>query len=238
MECHHNKIAMKSLYSILDVPQTASYVDIQYATKRALSAITDEKISANPELKNRLIAIQEAHRVLSSETLRAEYDKKLQPQVVYQPIYSPEPEAINWKRWVFILLGLMLLMAYHFNKVQKEKNAVENALRDKARLDQQIAIQRRAEAEAARKPAEEFQQEQRRLAWEREKAIRAAQNLSFSVDRGRPPPSYNQPRQQDQIRYEDLQKERRMREEAEILKYKEKKMLYDLCMQRYNRPDC
>lgn len=86
----------QNLYEILKVPSDASEADIQHATDQ-LTQLYQEQAENNPQARQWLEEVQEAHKILSSPYRRNAYDISLEEQKLEHQLKADEEKKIpSW----------------------------------------------------------------------------------------------------------------------------------------------
>ena len=155
---------MKSAYAILRVPITADDAAIRQAYEVAAKHYPREILIENPSLTEDLREINEAYKILSSQSLRQLHDRKLIAAVrsagmrtAYPPVAA---EPGKWGMFQIMLIALIAMFAIgaYYAQVRDESRkaqlAYELALKRKAAEDAEKAAEEQAAAEAARAVAD------------------------------------------------------------------------------------
>lgn len=245
-------MTIKTLYTVLGLPPTAYAEDIEDAYSRLKLQYPKEKLEADEHARARFLAIQQAYDTLGNPDARAAYDQKLAKAGIRTgaQAYTAEAGGHGWlSTRNVIIVGLTLILisgmwVYHAReKAREERETVERLLRmAEEEKRRQVELQEREEA---RRQAR-IEESQQRQAEARERQFRLdAERLGRQSSMEQ----QNAQRQADLQRRQELQQielrqrqEQAARQQADLAAQRrlqeEKRQLRELCMRRYNRPDC
>lgn len=245
-------MTVKTLYSVLGVAPSVYPEEIEDAFDRLKLQYPKAKLDADENARLRFLAAQQAYETLSNPDARALYDKKLAKAgiKVNTQAYAAEDGNTGWiSTRNIIVAGLILVLisgmwVYHARqKAREERETVERLLRlaeDEKRRKGELQ-----EAAEARRQAG-FEQSQQRQVEARERQLRQeGERLGRQVSAEQ---QHAERRAEAQRRQEQHAIDQRQRQEqaarrqteydAQRRLQEEKRQLRELCMKRYNRPDC
>jgi curved DNA-binding protein CbpA len=246
---------MKTLYSLLGVAPTVSAEELTRAFLRLKSAYPAERLGADDNARIQFQGIEQAYKTLSSEASRQMYDARLaKVGMKTAPAGIDDLPAGNplFGTRNLVIIGLIVVvlagmwMFQSRERTRMEKELIEKALRIAEEEKKQQAEMREAE-EARRQSNFEAQKKReeenraRQFQREAQDAVRSSQYSSReSINLQRQAES--QSRQEEYARAQreraDQDAKRQAQFEAERRLANEKRLLREMCMQRYNRPDC
>lgn len=245
-------MTIKTLYSVLGLASSAYQQDIEEAFNRVKLQYPKAKLDADENARIRFLAAQQAYETLSNPDARALYDQKLAKAgiKVNTQAYAVEDGDAGWfSTRNIIVAGLILILisgmwVYHARqKAREERETVERLLR-LAEEEKRRHGELQASEEARRQAG--FENAQQRQIAERERQLRLeAERLGrqVSAEQQNAERRAEAQRRQEQYAIEQRQRQeqsaRRQAEyDAQRRLQEEKRQLRELCMKRYNRPDC
>ena len=172
-----------NLYELLEVNETASHEAIVASYQRLRAALNERLAESNDDVSNRLIAIREAHAILSNPDQRRRYDEKLAIKTSTDLDAVSPPRLIP--RWL-IVAALIVFSGVWYAKYQSDKEKMRLE-REQAR-EAAAAMALEAEAKKAREERlaleaanrQRLQQESLER-YERERAIAYGNQVSRDV---------------------------------------------------------
>lgn len=245
-------MTVKTLYSVLGVTPSVYPEEIDDAFDRLKLQYPKAKLDADENARVRFLAAQQAYETLSNPDARALYDKKLAKAgiKVNTQAYAIEEGNTGWlSTRNIIVAGLILILisgmwVYHARqKAREERETVERVLR-LAEEEKRRQAELQTAAEARRQVG--FEQSQQRQVEARERQLRQeGERLGRQVSAEQ---QHAERRAETQRRQEQHAIDQRQRQEhaarrqteydAQRRLQEEKRQLRELCMKRYNRPDC
>lgn len=241
---------MKTLYAVLGVEPDADQGDLENAFLRLKARYPQAKLDADETARIQFQGISQAYKTLSNPDTRAAYDKRLASVGVRTSNAAVAEEAGGWMSTRnFVVAGVVVLLVacmWFYNQREQarvQKDIAERAMRlaeeEKKRQDEQReAEEQRRQAQAAFSQQRQDEQRERQLRAEAAASIRDAQYQSGQAERqAMAAQRQQQYDQQNRDRQEQADKQRAAYE-AERRLQNEKQQLRNMCMQRYNRPDC
>ena len=191
----------KSLYDILGLPFDAPQEDIDIAARRLLGVL--ESRTSLGGLDVQLIAVKEAHQVLSNPQTRAAYDLRIQAQAgAFQssPLddfrYNDEPAQSNafWEAVkpmlmsgrALIALSILIAVCVYSYSIQQHRKAVVTVV-ERAHMSarDKVELQELRQELGGRLSPEELAAEQERRAEEEKRLELARQQQQFSSNLAR-----------------------------------------------------
>ncbi|MCX7139830.1 MAG: DnaJ domain-containing protein [Proteobacteria bacterium] len=256
-------MTVKTLYSVLGVPSSAFPDDIEDAFNRLKLQFPKDKLEADEDTRVRFLALQQAYETLSNPDARAVYDQKLAKAGVKidRPFYETDGDGHGWiSTRNIIVAGIILILisgmwVYHARqKAREEKETVERLLRmAEEEKRRQAELQERDEArrqaineESQRRQAEardhQFRNESLRVGRQASIEQQNAQRQAEYQRRQEQQLAEQKQRQEQQRLDQKLRQEQLARQQEEMQALRrlqdEKRQLRELCLKRYNRPDC
>ncbi len=241
---------MDSAYKVLGVPGNATSEEINQALQKALLHYNHAKLAQDSDAIARVLAIREAHKILSNSDMRAAHDRKLlsyvnrprsAPKIVMEAV--PPPWYTN-----FLYVGALLVLSmfaiggYMAHARDKARAAAEATLLAEKKLAAETLARedeerKRTEERRARQQAEDKAREQQ-MAADASNSLRSAMIAESQV-------------QSDMRRKEDALQRDKQRRESEA-KSEERQRVYEaqrrlaadqqrireLCYQQYRRTQC
>lgn len=245
---------MKSAYSVLGLPGNASNADIDEALARAASHYSRERMAADPSVVDKLAEIRDAHKLLSNPEMRSAHDRKLSASAgspptssSRRPVMMMEPAAPPWYTRPMVLLALTVVVMFAIGSYMSNKR--DQQRKETAALE---LAQKKIEAEeTARAVAEQNRKDNLRAnadaqAQAREQQLRNestyAANRAASNDRQL---QSQMSRQADNDRRDAERREQQAKSEerqrvadARRAVMADQARLRELCMRRYQTPNC
>jgi curved DNA-binding protein CbpA len=241
---------MKTLYAVLGVEPDADQGDLENAFLRLKARYPQAKLEADENLRIQFQGISQAYKTLSNPDTRAAYDKRLASVGVRNVSASATADDGGWMSTRnFVVAGVVVLLVacmWFYNQREQtriQKDIAERAMRlaeeEKKRQDEQReADEQRRQAMANASQQRQDEQRERQLRAEAAASIRDAQYQSRQAEsQAMAAQRQQQYEQQNRERQEQADKQRAAYE-AERRLQNEKQQLRNMCMQRYNRPDC
>lgn len=245
-------MTVKTLYSVLGLESSAYPEDIEDAFNRLKLQYPKAKLDADETARMRFQAAQQAYETLSNPDARALYDQKLAKAgiKVSTQAYVVDDDGSGWiSTRNIIVAGLILILisgmwVYHARqKAREERETAERVLR-LAEEEKRRQAELQAQEEARRQTS--FEQSQQRQAEARERQFRLESERlgrQVSIEQQNAQRQADAQRRQEQYAIEQRQRQeqaakRQVEYEAQRRLQEEKRQLRELCMKRYNRPDC
>jgi curved DNA-binding protein CbpA len=245
-------MTIKTLYSVLGLASSAYPGDIEEAFNRLKLQYPKGKLEADENARARFLALEQAYETLSNPDTRAIYDHKLARAgvKVNTSAYAVEDGKTGWiSTRNIIVAGVILILisgmwVYHARqKAREERETVERLLR-LAEEEKRRQAELQASEEARRQASFESSQQRQIEARERQhrlEAERIGRQMSAEQQNAERR-AEAQRRQEQQARELKERQELQARHQAEASAQRrlqdEKRQLRELCMKRYNRPDC
>lgn len=245
-------MAIKTLYSVLGLASSAYPEDIEEAFHHLKLQYPQAKLDADENARIRFQAVQQAYETLRNPDARALYDQKLAKAgiKVNTQAYAAEDGATGWiSTRNIIVAGLILILisgmwVYHARqKAREERETVERLLRlaeEEKRRHGELQAREEERRQAGFESAQQRQIEarERQLRMEGERLGRQVSSEQQNAERR----AEAQRRQEQYAAEQRLRQEQSARQQAEYNAQRrlqeEKRQLRELCMKRYNRPDC
>ena len=242
---------MKTLYAVLGVEPDADQDDLENAFLRLKSRYPQAKLDADESLRIQFQGIAQAYKTLSNPATRAMYDKRLASagvrNVSSAAVGGDGPAWLATRNIVIAAVVVVLIACMWFynsrEQARVQREVAERAQRladeEKARENERReAEEQRRQMQAAMSEQRQADQRERQMRMEAERSIRDAQYQSnVAESRVRSAQREEQYEQQRRERQEQADKQRAAYE-AERRIQNDKQQLRNMCMQRYNRPDC
>lgn len=243
----------KTLYDVLEVSPSANTDVIQAAYHRIRDRFQARAAQGDEDALNQLKLAREAAAVLTHAERRARYDADRRAAIAAASRPLPmtaeeEQSAFRGRRAWLIGLAIVGLLAY--GMYVRERGITERTrvfldtqrelVNQQQSLEQQRieAAERRNEGYAVRSTQTDDERQRR---YERERFEQEARRIkdqqAMELARAEQARRVEAARHQASEREAEYQRERQARE-AERTAAREKAQLRDICLQRYNRPDC
>lgn len=241
---------MDSAYNVLGVPGNATPEEIDQALQKALQHYNHAKLAEDSAAIARVLAIREAHKILSNSDMRAAHDRKLLSYVNRQRQATAIAMEAVPPAWYTkpLVLGTVLVVAMF------AAGSYMNYQRTKARAAQEAAAheEKRLEAEALAKAEAQNRQAEERKAWElsqdkareRQMAAEASASLRTAM-MAESSAQADMRRKADAAEREKLRSEadaknedRRRTYEAQRRVAADQQRIRELCYQQYRTPNC
>ena len=203
----------KSLYTILGVRPDASSDQIERAYAELLHQLKDGA-EANPggDARVRLIAVKEAHTVLSNPVSRQLYNQKLfAPQTVGAVPEKVIEPSNSWSIVKLLVIGSIVIAAvwiYNHNAIEKEKLRIQHEkqiIETQVKLEQEHREQQAANQQAQLERRQQYEAEARERDL-RDQALRESRELDYRLRQ-------NAREQQNQQQREAREKQQAAREQ-------------------------
>jgi curved DNA-binding protein CbpA len=245
---------MKSAYAVLGLPGNASNTDIDEALSRATAHYSRERLAADPSLMDKLAEIRDAHKLLSNAEMRSAHDRKLSASAGTppaapnrRPVVAMEAASPPWYTRPMVLLALTVVVmfaigSYMTNKRDQQRKEIAALELAKKKIEADEAA--RAEAEQSRKDAMRANADAQAQARERQLRNEGtyAANRAASDDRQL---QSQMSRQADNDRREAERKEQQAKADerqrvadARRAVMADQARLREICMRRYQTPNC
>ncbi len=241
---------MDSAYKVLGVPGNATSEEINQALQKALHHYSHAKLAQDSDAVARVLAIREAHKILSNNDMRAAHDRKLlsyvnkprsTPRIVMEAVPAPWYTNVFYLG-VLLVLSMFAIGGYMAHARDKARAAAEATLLE----EKKIAAEALAREEEERKRAEDrrARQQSEDKAREQQMAAEASNSLRSAM-------IAESQAQSDMRRKEETLQRDKQRRESEA-KSEERQRIYDaqrrlaadqqrireLCYQQYRRTQC
>ncbi len=245
---------MKSAYSTLGIPGNASVADIEAAYLQATAHYSHERLGNDPAAADKLLEIREANKLLSNPELRAAHDRKLAAAVAVQTTRASQRERLPMEdatpAWYTRPMVLMALVAVTLFAMGSYMSYSREQTR-KAIAATELAQKKLEAEEAARADAERLriENEKARVLAAQQRQEQQARNLS-SFDAGRAAVvdlaqqsmadrRIESDRREAQRKEQQAASEERQRvAESRRIVMADQARLRELCMRRYQTPNC
>jgi curved DNA-binding protein CbpA len=155
----------KTLYSVLEVSNTASTEVIHAAHERLKALLAPKAATGDEAARIRLQAVTEAFRTLCDPQLRASYDQRLAHRAVQARAIDTDPSPSTGKGPIIaiVTVALLVIAGWNYNQarlLRAEQRAMEESRRERMEADAKAAAQ--AEADRAQRAAERAEREAER----------------------------------------------------------------------------
>ncbi|OYQ41667.1 hypothetical protein CHU94_04635 [Rhodoferax sp. TH121] len=133
---------MDSAYKVLGVPGNATPEEINQALQKALHHYNHAKLAQDSDAVARVLAIREAHKILSNNDMRAAHDRKLlsyvnkprsTPRIVMEAVPAPWYTNILYLG-VLLVLSMFAIGGYMAHARDKARAAAEATLLEEKKL--------------------------------------------------------------------------------------------------------
>lgn len=241
---------MKTLYALLGVTPDADDGEIEDAFSRLKMRYPDSRLASDDNARIQFQGIQQAYNVLSNPAARRMYDARLaRAGVKTAPVPArgmdddESPGLLTTRNIIVAGLFVIAVAGMWFYHVREEtrlkKEILERALKmeeeQRARVAaQQEADEQRRQAAQARLDKRQDEMREQQLRNDATRSMREAQQQSAMAQRQA---MYEQQNRERQERQDQVAKQRAAFEAQQRIN-NDKQQLRQICMQRYNRPDC
>jgi len=221
----------KSLYDILGLPFDAPKEDIDISARRLLSIL--ESRTSSGSLDVQLIAVKEAHQVLSNPQTRAAYDLRMQSQtgtLRSDPLdelrYGSEPDNSNpfWEAVkpmfmsgrALIALSILIAVCIYSYSIQQHRKAVVTVV-EQAHMNarDKVELQELRQELGGRLSPEELAAAQEKRAEEEKRLELARQQQQFSSNLARFKEEEERTEREKRLAHENEQQKRMEQERQE-----------------------
>jgi curved DNA-binding protein CbpA len=252
IESREINVPVKTLYTVLGVAPTADARDIEEAFIRLKLKFPEKKLASDENARNQFAAIQQAYATLGDPDARSVYDRRLETAGIRTAttVSADGAEASSWlSTRNIVVAGVIVLIAAAMwfyrdqERTRVQKEIIERALkleeeqrRHQAELELQEEARRQARFDSQERRQDEntqrqFQNQSQRSAQQSSSQIQRAQQETEAVRRRE---QYDKERQAQR----DDGSRRQAEYEAKRRVEEEKRLLREICMGRYKRPDC
>nr|WP_315493761.1 DnaJ domain-containing protein [uncultured Rhodoferax sp.] len=241
---------MDSAYNVLGVPGNATPEEINQALQKALHHYNHAKLAQDSDAVTRVLAIREAHKILSDSHMRAAHDRKLlsyvnrprsTPKIAMEEV--PPPWYTN-----FLYVGALLVLSmfaiggYMSHARDKARAAHEAAVVEEKKLAAEAqaredAERKRTEERLARQQADDKARE-RQMAAEASSSLRSAMQAESQAQRDMQRLADTAQRDKQRKEYEAKSEERQRVYEAQRRLAADQQRIRELCWQQYRHTQC
>jgi len=245
-------MTIKTLYTVLGLPSSAYAEDIEDAFNRLKLQYPKDKLETDESARIRFLALQQAYETLSNPDARAAYDQKLAKAgvKVSTQAYALDGDGAGWfSTRNIVVAGLILILisgmwVYHARQKAREERETVDRLFRMAEEEKRRQVELQEREEVRRQARLEDSQQRQVDARERQfrmESERIGRQVSMEQQNAQRQADY-QRRQEQQLAEQKQRQEMHARQQEEMNAQRrlqeEKRQLREMCMKRYNRPDC